>query len=181
MEWPESLGGLDDQKVWEQLPERVYEFALILVSLASCPPNLHALGSKLHVGPLYSSSSSGSCNVRYSPGLYIIRAFTGLDPRGVFLDRVSRGIRRYLREREDTVRFIVRDTISASLPPGSDGAEELSELSRELRKGGASLSAGDLDELDYDGLTWSPDPVDAGPGFKWSKGLMLSGAWYRSG
>ena len=106
----------------------------------------------------------------------LIRAFTVLDPRGVLLDRVSRGIRRYLREREDTVRVIVRGIMSESLPPGSDDAEELSELSRELRKGAPAFQQGGLDELDYDDLTWSPDPVDAGPGFKRSKGLDVVGS-----
>ena len=74
VEWPESLGGIDDQKVWEQLPKRVSEFALILISPTSCPPNPHVLGPKLLASPL-SSYSSGCCIVRYSPGLYL--SYTG--------------------------------------------------------------------------------------------------------
>ena len=49
VEWPESLGGIEDLNVWEQLPEGVYEFALILISPTSCLPNPHAPGYKLHV------------------------------------------------------------------------------------------------------------------------------------
>ena len=67
--------------------------------------------------------------------------------------------------------------MSESFPPGSDDAEELSELSRELRKGHQPFSRG-LDELEYDDLTWSSDPVDAGPGFKRSNDIALGEQGY---
>ena len=99
----------------------------------------------------------------------IIRSFTILDPRGVLLDRVARPIRRYLRERDDTVNIVVTgllaDPEDESLPP-----ETLDELAIELeRTGGLPVEEGrgtDDGELDWDDMNWMPDPVDAPPGKK---------------
>lgn len=104
----------------------------------------------------------------------LIRALAFLDPRGVILDRVSRGIRRYLRERDDTVRVTVRG-IMADFTENPD--EDLSDLSEELSKGIPALVAisGGLEDLDYDDMRWMPDPVDAGPEFQRFKGLDVVG------
>ena len=94
----------------------------------------------------------------------IIRAFTLLDPKGVLLDRVARPIRRYLREREDTVNIVVGGLLADPQvdPPGS---RVLHELARELKDTGGGLpmdeNVEDLDDLDFDDMTWEPDPVDA--------------------
>ena len=101
-----------------------------------------------------------------------------LDPRGVLLDRVSRSIRRYLRDRDDTVKVIIRGVMSESLPNGEN--EDLSELAAELSKGIPALAAtsGGLEEMDYDDMNWVPDPVDAGPEFRRSKGLDVVGSLF---
>ena len=94
----------------------------------------------------------------------IIRAFAVLDPKGVLLDRIARPIRRYLRERDDTVKIIV----SGLLADATDdlvATDVLIELAIELNKlteiSGAEDDEGDLD---WDDMNWMPDPVDAGPG-----------------
>ena len=94
-----------------------------------------------------------------------IRAFTLLEPKGVLLDRVARPIRRYLRERDDTVNIIVRGLLADPQEDSSDG-DVLEELALELTKdqGIPGANAEDDGELDYDDMSWTPDPVDAGPG-----------------
>jgi anaphase-promoting complex subunit 2 len=93
-----------------------------------------------------------------------------LDPKGVLLDRISRPIRRYLKDREDAVKVIVAglladpdDEINQNT---SSAPEVLVELAVELDKaneaGGQEMD--DTGELDWDDMQWMPDPVDAGPG-----------------
>ena len=124
----------------------------------------------------------------------LIRAFSVLDPRGVLLDRVTRGIRRYLREREDTVRVIVKglmggDSSVVKHGPGDDedhvyngrGMEEddLSDLAEDLIRGNAPNSAvtsGGGDELDFDDMSWVPDPIDAGPEYRRIRGTDVVGS-----
>ena len=81
-----------------------------------------------------------------------------------------------MRERDDTVRVIVRGFMAESIVD-LDG-EELTELVGELNKGIPALAAamGGLEELDYDDMTWVPDPVDATPEFRRSKGLDVVGS-----
>ncbi|KAL9099002.1 MAG: hypothetical protein Q9163_005438 [Psora crenata] len=99
----------------------------------------------------------------------IIKAFTLLDPRGVLLDRVARPIRRYLRQRDDTISIVVGGLLAD--PDDSVNANDaLVELAVEMRRQNNLLSAEDADvELDYDDMEWMPDPVDAGPEYKRSK------------
>lgn len=95
----------------------------------------------------------------------IIRAFAILDPKGVLLDRVARPIRRYLHEREDTVKIVVGGLLADPYDEFA-GTDVLLELAEELNK---STSLGgeetvDDEELDWDNMSWMPDPIDAGPG-----------------
>ena len=111
----------------------------------------------------------------------IIRAFATLDPKGVLLDRVARPIRRYLRDREDTVKVIVEgllaDAEDAEGQPISPGGDVLVELAIELNRA-SELAAHDNDdaELDWDDMNWMPDPVDAGPDYKKSKNSDVIGS-----
>lgn len=93
----------------------------------------------------------------------IIRAITILDPKGVLLDRVARPIRRYLREREDTVNIVVGGLL-ADLHDEPRASGVLYELAKELEATGGlpvDEKAEDLDDLDFDDMMWEPDPVDA--------------------
>lgn len=93
----------------------------------------------------------------------IIRAFTVLDPKGVLLDRVARPIRRYLRERDDTV-YIVVGGLLADIEDDPPAPDTLYELAEELdATGGLPVDekTEDIGDLDFNDLTWEPDPVDA--------------------
>ena len=94
----------------------------------------------------------------------IIRAFSMLDPKGVLLDRLARPIRRYLRERDDTVKILVGGLL-ADPSDTSGSSDALVELAAELNKI-TELSAMEDDDgdLDWDDMSWMPDPIDAGPG-----------------
>ncbi|KAL8998360.1 MAG: hypothetical protein Q9169_002573 [Polycauliona sp. 2 TL-2023] len=106
----------------------------------------------------------------------IIRAFSLLDPKGVLLDRVARPIRRYLRDRDDTVVIVV-SSLLADEEEASSSTDILPELAEEMQNS-TTLTAQDDDDvdLDFDDMEWVPDPVDAGPDYKKSKHLDVIGS-----
>lgn len=107
----------------------------------------------------------------------IIRAFTLLDPKGVLLDRVARPIRRYLRERDDTVTIVVGGLLAD--PKNESSADDvLPELAIEMKKSFTAKEADETDDggLDYDDMNWMPDPVDAGPEYKNAKNSDVIGS-----
>ena len=95
----------------------------------------------------------------------VIRTFAVLDPKGVLLDLVARPIRRYLRERDDTVNIVVGGLL-ADPEDESSAADVLFELAVEMHKITGLAGEDDMDDgdLDWDDMSWTPDPVDAGPG-----------------
>ena len=96
--------------------------------------------------------------------IYIIRAFAVLDPKGVLLDRIARPIRRYLRDRDDTVKIIVSGLL-ADATDDAGSTDALVELAEELNKITDLAASNDDDgDLDWDDMSWLPDPVDAGSG-----------------
>ena len=108
--------------------------------------------------------------------IYIIRAFAVLDPKGVLLDRIARPIRRYLRDRDDTVRIIVGGLLADNVDD-SNSSEALVELAEELNKV-TDIAANNENhaDLDWDDMSWLPDPVDAGPGISFAPilaGILL--------
>lgn len=110
----------------------------------------------------------------------VIRAFKILDPKGVLLDRVARPVRRYLRDRDDTVKAIVGGLLSDSVD-GDEGEpltasdETLTELAAELIADKGTPSADD-GELDWGDMNWVPDPIDAAPDYKKSKDSDVIGS-----
>ncbi|KAI5797896.1 hypothetical protein DFH27DRAFT_483276 [Peziza echinospora] len=167
VDWPDSLGGIMDLRAYISTPQtRLHLTASFTTAISN--RILHPAASTTDILRVYIS---------------IIRAFSVLDPRGVLLDRVTRGIRRYLREREDTVRVIVRGLMGGNRNRMDD--DDLSDLAEELVKGSRGASSGDPnaaggpnggDELDFDDLSWVPDPVDAGPEYRKVKGTDVIGS-----
>ncbi|KIW96051.1 uncharacterized protein Z519_03117 [Cladophialophora bantiana CBS 173.52] len=100
----------------------------------------------------------------------IIRSFRILDPRGVLLDRVVRRVRRYLRERDDTVKVIVGGLLAditpdeTGQPPPSD-PDVLTELAHELTRHTTRENTIDDSEFDWNNMDWMPDPSDAAPDY----------------
>ncbi|GAA5869819.1 hypothetical protein JCM3774_000505 [Rhodotorula dairenensis] len=89
-----------------------------------------------------------------------IRCLRIVDPAGVLLSRVADPIRQYLRSRTDTIRCIVASLI-----------EEGNPLFVELSSSEAKLVSDSRDEAEnYNDPKWTPDPVDAPPNYRKSKG-----------
>ncbi|KAI9823591.1 MAG: hypothetical protein M1832_002372 [Thelocarpon impressellum] len=108
----------------------------------------------------------------------LIKSFGLLDPKGVLLDRVARPIRRYLKEREDTVKVIVTGLLAdVDEDLGSAPPDVLVELAIELNQASELAGQGEDDgDLDWNDLSWMPDPIDAGPDYKKSKGSDVVGS-----
>ncbi|CCG84833.1 protein of unknown function [Taphrina deformans PYCC 5710] len=90
-----------------------------------------------------------------------IRAFLILDPPGVLLDKVARPLRKYLRERSDTIRCII-----SSLLGEVDG-----ELSLELSEQQLPEEVNDEDDP-----LWLPDPIDAAPDYAKNRASDIIGS-----
>lgn len=95
----------------------------------------------------------------------IIRAFRRLDPKGVLLDRVAKRVRRYLRERDDTVKVIVSGLLSEPVDASNAPGDVLIEVAEELHRPAMTDDHHAQGELDWDNMDWVPDPVDAAPDY----------------
>lgn len=164
VEWPASSGAIDDLRRFTTNPATRLYFTLSFASVL-CDRLLHPGASTVEILQLYIS---------------IIRALNLLDPKGVLLDRVARPIRRYLRDRDDTVKMIVSGLLAD--PSETEGqqspstGETLAELSAELTKAHQNSLQNDGGELDWDDMNWMPDPVDAAPDFRKSKTADVIGS-----
>ncbi|EMD39909.1 hypothetical protein CERSUDRAFT_112157 [Gelatoporia subvermispora B] len=88
----------------------------------------------------------------------IIRCLRIIDPPGVLLFKVADPIRKYLRERPDTIRCIV-----ASLVGDGESGDSLVDENEPIQP---------LQQLQVDDYTdpnWEPEPIDAGPEFRTNK------------
>ncbi|KZT12088.1 ubiquitin-protein ligase [Laetiporus sulphureus 93-53] len=88
----------------------------------------------------------------------IIRCLRILDPPGVLLFKVADPIRRYLRERPDTIRCIV-----ASLVGDGESGDSLVDENEPIQP----LQQAQVE--DYTDPSWEPEPIDAGPDFRSNK------------
>ena len=159
VEWPASFGALEDLRHFiSHTAARSYVTQSFISSLNQ--RLLHPGASTVEILQLYIS---------------IIRGFHILDPKGVLLDRIARPIRRYLRERDDTVKVIVSGLLAEApvtaatetgLPSSND---TLTELSTELTRAHKLSLEHKSSELDWDDMNWVPDPVDAAPDYRKSK------------
>lgn len=163
VEWPASSGAIDDLRRFTTNPATRLYFTLSFASVL-CDRLLHPGASTVEILQLYIS---------------IIRALNLLDPKGVLLDRVARPIRRYLRDRDDTVKVIVGGLLAdpdADGQPAQSTGETLVELSAELTKAHQNSLQNDGGELDWNDMNWMPDPVDAAPDFRKSKTADVIGS-----
>ncbi|KAK2865297.1 hypothetical protein FQN49_003713 [Arthroderma sp. PD_2] len=156
VEWDTSSGAIEDLKSYTTNPmTRLYLSSTF--NTAIFQRLLHPGASTVEILQLY---------------IAIIRALAQLDPRGVLLDRVARPIRRYLRERDDTVKVIVDGLLTdVSDENDNDAAnpETLVELAFELTNARQASLRNDSGELDWDDINWVPDPIDAAVDYKRSK------------
>ncbi|KAJ5286698.1 hypothetical protein N7478_002384 [Penicillium angulare] len=159
VEWPLSSGAIEDLRQFTTHPAARAHVTQTFIALLT-QRLLHPGASTVQILQLYIS---------------IIRAFHLLDPKGVLLDRIARPIRRYLREREDTVRVIVGGLLAdpcataATEPSMSSSGETLIELATELTRAHQLSLNQNKSEMDWNDLNWMPDPVDAAPDYRKSK------------
>lgn len=158
VDWDTSKGAIEDLKHYTTNPITRYyltsSFNSVLIQRLLQPG-----ASTLDILRLYIS---------------IIRSFNILDPKGVLLDRVARPIRRYLKDREDTVKVIVESLLTDSDADGQ--AETLAELPSELTKAHELSLKNNSGELDFDDMEWVPDPIDAAPDYTQSKNSDVIGS-----
>lgn len=150
VEWDSSKGAIEDLKRYTTNPATRFHLTTTFSS-AICQRLLHPGASTVEIIQLYIS---------------IIRSLTQLDPRGVLLDRVARPIRRYLRERDDTVKVIVGGLLADQEESSAGSSDTLGELADELLKAHQLAARNETGELDWDDMNWVPDPIDAAPDYK---------------
>lgn len=164
VEWDSSSGAIEDLKQYTNNPATRFCLASSFIGMLN-QRLLHPGASTVEILQLYIS---------------IIRAFNLLDPRGVLLDRIARPIRKYLRDREDTIKVIVSGLLADA--PDTEGqntasnSDTLVELSAELSKAHQRSLQIDSGELDWDDMNWMPDPIDAAADYKKSKGSDVIGS-----
>ncbi|KAL5000351.1 hypothetical protein BDV10DRAFT_162548 [Aspergillus recurvatus] len=163
VEWPASSGAIEDLRQFATHPAARHHLTQSFVAALN-RRLLHPGASTVEILQVYIS---------------IIRAFNLLDPKGVLLDRIARPIRRYLRDRDDTVNAIVGGLLAD--PADADGrsssnSETLVELAAELSKAHQNSLRNDTGELDFDDLNWTPDPIDAAPDYRKSKSSDVIGS-----
>lgn len=158
VDWPQTEAGIDDIKLYStNTASRAYITTAFTIEIST--RLLRPGASTTEILEFYIS---------------MIRAFRKLDPRGVLLQRVDRKIRRYLREREDTIKIVVAGLLSdVHLPSSSQdnpGEQKtvLHELAFELQQRDSRRQAFSHG-LDWDNMEWQPDPIDAASDFKSSR------------
>ncbi|PLB55735.1 anaphase-promoting complex subunit ApcB [Aspergillus steynii IBT 23096] len=163
VEWPASSGAIEDLRYFTTYTAARLHLTHSFVAVLN-RRLLHPGASTVEILQLYIS---------------IIRAFNLLDPKGVLLDRIARPIRRYLRDRDDTVKAIVGGLLadpSEADGHAASGGETLVELSAELTKAHQNSLRNESGELDWDDMNWIPDPVDAAPDYRKSKSSDVIGS-----
>jgi anaphase-promoting complex subunit 2 len=101
--------------------------------------------------------------------MLLIQTFTTLDSRGVLLDNVSRPIRKYLKGRTDTAKIIISSMLADT---GNEEVQQSPDISKAIAEEmlkpiniATELQRQDYD-LDYDNMSYMPQPNDASPDFK---------------
>ncbi|KAG5988133.1 hypothetical protein E4U43_004830 [Claviceps pusilla] len=161
LHWPESRGGLEDLRTAVATPQR--RLHLTDTFAASLQKRLlHPGRSTLEILQTYIS---------------MIRTFHQLDSSKVLLDRVVHALQLYLCQRDDAIRIVVTGLLSN---PGSmqtdEGNTRLVELAVMMNEASQQQRVHVEDEdLDWDDMTWVPDPVDAGPNYKRPKNEDVAG------
>lgn len=160
--WPQSSGALDDLRTAITTPQRRLHLTEVFAKTLQ-ERLLHPGTSTLQILQTYIS---------------MIWSFHALDHSKVLLDRVAYPLQLYLCSREDTVRIIITGLLSETKDPKGqrvqNSGDKLVELAHLLEDGIPETGAND-EELDWHDMDWTPDPVDAGPGYKRSKNADVIG------
>ncbi|KAK7416017.1 hypothetical protein QQX98_005468 [Neonectria punicea] len=151
LNWPESKGGLEDLRLAVTTPQRRLQLTDAF-SLALQKRLLHPGRSTLDILQTYIS---------------MIRTFHALDHSKVLLDRVVHALQLYLCQRDDAIRIVVTGLLSNPYDDVGDGKAKLVELAVMLNTASQQQRRQvDDEDLDWNDMTWVPDPVDAGVNYK---------------
>ncbi|KAF8625915.1 hypothetical protein AX17_006641 [Amanita inopinata Kibby_2008] len=142
IDFPDSMGALQDLK---ECLQRVDQRTALVQSLRRA--NRKRL---LHPG--------ADTKLILSQYVATIKCLRIVDPPGVLLFKVADPIRRYLRERPDTIRCIVSNLVG-----DDDSGDSLVDENEPIQP----LQQQDID--DYTDPNWEPEPIDAGPEFRTNK------------
>ncbi|KAF5377908.1 hypothetical protein D9615_006791 [Tricholomella constricta] len=142
IDFPDSVGALQDLR---DCLQRVDQRAALVQSLRKAHRK-----RLLHPG--------ADTKLILSQYVATIKCLRIIDPPGVLLFKVADPIRRYLRERPDTIRSIV-----ANLVGDDDSGDSLVDENEPVQP----LQQHDIE--DYSDPNWEPEPVDAGPDFRANK------------
>lgn len=160
--WPNSHGALDDLRTATTTPQD----RLLLTEAFTQQLKerlLHPGASTLQILRIY---------------IAMIRSFHALDHSKVLLDRVSFPLQIYLCSREDTARVVIAgllaDTVDEDGNAIDSDDDKLVELALLLHQGPQETDGQD-DDMDWNDMSWVPDPVDAGPGYKRSNNVDIIG------
>ncbi|KAL4730042.1 hypothetical protein ACLX1H_002072 [Fusarium chlamydosporum] len=147
LNWPESRGGLEDLRLAVTTPQR----RLQLTDTFSV-----ALQKRL----LHPGRSTSDILQTY---ISMIRTFHALDHSKVLLDRVVHAL-----QLDDAIRIVVGGLLSnPSDAETGEGKAKLAELAVLLNAASQQQRRQVEDEdLDWNDMTWVPDPVDAGVNYK---------------
>ncbi|PTB39658.1 uncharacterized protein TrAFT101_007564 [Trichoderma asperellum] len=161
LHWPDSKGGLDDLAASVTTPQR----------------RLHltdAFSASLQARLLHPGRSTLDILQTY---ISMIRTFHALDHSKVLLDRVVPALKLCLWNRDDAIRIVVTGLLAN---PNSANPDEnkgkLVELAIILNETSQQHQGRPDDEdLDWNDMTWVPDPVDAGVNYKRPKNEDIIG------
>ncbi|KAJ7246180.1 ubiquitin-protein ligase [Mycena rebaudengoi] len=142
IDFPDSMGALQDLK---ECLQRVDQRASLVQALRKA--NRKRL---LHPG--------ADTKLILTQYVATIKCLRIVDPPGVLLFKVADPIRRYLRERPDTIRSIV-----ANLVGDDEGGDSLVDENEPIQP----LQQSEIE--DYNDPNWEPEPIDAGPDFRTNK------------
>ena len=160
--WPNSHGALDDLRTAITTPQD----RLLLTE---------AFTQQLKERLLHSGASTLQILRIY---IAMIRSFHALDHSKVLLDRVSFPLQIYLCSREDTARVVIVGLLADTMDEDGNAIDsdddKLVELALLLHQGPRETDGQD-DDMDWYDMSWVPDPVDAGPGYKRSKNVDVIG------
>lgn len=152
LHWPESKGGLEDLRSAVATPQRRLQLTDTF-SATLQKRLLHPGRSTLDILQTYIS---------------MIRTFHALDASKVLLDRVVHALQLYLCQRDDAIRIVVTGLLSNPNTTNTDeGKTRLVELAVMLNDASQQQRHHvDDDGLDWNDMSWVPDPVDAGVNYK---------------
>ena len=156
--WPQSLGAILDLKDY--------------LALADAKQHL----AQTFINQLEERVGHAGVTTAELLGIYVAvtRVFKTLDNRSVLLEKVAQPIRSFLRDRLDTVKVIAAsflaeiDDEAKDQSAGVDGDDYCLEITREVIRS-ERTPAQPNQSLDWNDMTWLPDPIDAGPDYRSTK------------